>query len=147
MAKRRLVFVDCGPRGDRPDGRLSDRDPFSPVLSPYRGSTGEKESISHSASCAPDDSPADSAILSSATAAQAANRDPVRFQRRLRSDASGSTKLETKGTLMDTYQIVRFFVDKPPRVKARGLTLAEAQQHCRDPKTHGKGWFDGYRKE
>ena len=27
------------------------------------------------------------------------------------------------------------------------LTLEEAQEHCRDPKTSGDGWFDGYTEE
>ena len=30
------------------------------------------------------------------------------------------------------------------RTIKRGLTLAEAQAHCRSEKTHGPGWFDGY---
>lgn len=63
-----------------------------------------------------------------------------------------------------TYRIVRnyFSDDKPSEVVARGLTLEEAQGHCRSPETnsrtctlpenqkitaeHGQ-WFDGYEKE
>lgn len=54
-----------------------------------------------------------------------------------------------------TYRIVRFFRDpeKINRVMKRGLTLAEAQAHCRDPKTSSRegDWrtwfFDGYEEE
>lgn len=44
------------------------------------------------------------------------------------------------------YKIVRFFEDKPSRIIKRGLTLKEAKKHCINPKTHGKTWFDGFRK-
>lgn len=60
------------------------------------------------------------------------------------------------------YAIVRFFFrDRSPRVIKKGLTLEEAQRHCRNPesssstctnsaakqrtKWHGP-WFDGYRE-
>lgn len=33
------------------------------------------------------------------------------------------------------------------KVIARGLTLEEAQEHCRRDDTHGNGWFDGYERE
>jgi len=49
----------------------------------------------------------------------------------------------------DTYNIVRFYREegKPSKVMARGLTLEQAQEHCRDPKTKKDGvWFDGYTK-
>jgi len=46
------------------------------------------------------------------------------------------------------YNIVRFYaphIDKPNRVVLRGLTLEQAQSHCRDPKTRQDGeWFEGY---
>ena len=49
---------------------------------------------------------------------------------------------------METYRIVRSYapsLNKRSRVIKRGLTLEEAQQHCRDPKTRKAGeWFDGY---
>lgn len=64
---------------------------------------------------------------------------------------------------MDTYKIVRFFQsDLPPRVIKRGLSLIEAQAHCRNPETSSRTatsgparllaeqcgpWFDGYDKE
>jgi hypothetical protein len=50
-----------------------------------------------------------------------------------------------------TYKIVRFVfddtLDPRRRVIRRGLTLEEAQEHCRDESTHGEGWFDGYEAE
>lgn len=61
-----------------------------------------------------------------------------------------------------SYKIVRFFFGKRNRVIKRGLTLEQAQAHCKDPETssstcrlaanvrrtrlHGK-WFDGYAEE
>lgn len=53
------------------------------------------------------------------------------------------------------YKIVRnyFSTNRRPRTIKRGLTLAEAQEHCRNPKTsHKTGppaswWFDGYSAE
>lgn len=50
-----------------------------------------------------------------------------------------------------TYKIIRFYApgqDKRRRLIKRGLTLEEAQAHCRDPKTRKEGkWFDGYDEE
>lgn len=47
-----------------------------------------------------------------------------------------------------TYKVIRFFQDGRSReVQERGLTLAEAQEHCNDPSTKGDGWFDGYEAE
>ena len=52
------------------------------------------------------------------------------------------------------YKIIRFFRSgKTPRTISRGLTLEEAQAHCRLESTHKKDkdglviWFDGYEKE
>ena len=45
------------------------------------------------------------------------------------------------------YKIVRFHRDMDSQVVARGLTLEEAQAHCRRDDTKGNGWFDGYEQE
>ena len=54
---------------------------------------------------------------------------------------------------MTLYEIFRSFAPhhptRPNETKRRirtGLTLDEAQEHCRDESTHGSDWFDGYRK-
>ncbi len=65
--------------------------------------------------------------------------------------------------MSETYKIVRsYFRDIPTRTIRRGLTLEEAQEHCKDPETSSKTaqsptartrtkrlgpWFDGYDKE
>lgn len=58
--------------------------------------------------------------------------------------------------MSDTYKIVRFYddINKRSKVIKRGLTLEQAQAHCRDPRTStngeepiGMNWFDGYTKE
>jgi hypothetical protein len=47
-----------------------------------------------------------------------------------------------------SYIIVRFYaphLDRKDRIIKKGLTLEQAQEHCRDPKTRKAGeWFDGY---
>ena len=49
------------------------------------------------------------------------------------------------------YKIVRFYaphLNKSNRVIQRGLTLEEAQEHCKNPETRKAGeWFDGYDAE
>ena len=52
-----------------------------------------------------------------------------------------------------TYKIVRFYSDDRIRkIIKSGLTLEEAQQHCKRPDTHERDdqgktiWFDGYEK-
>ena len=42
-----------------------------------------------------------------------------------------------------TYHITRFR-DGENEIRETGLTLEEAQAHCRREDTHGDGWFDGY---
>lgn len=56
--------------------------------------------------------------------------------------------------LSNTYRIVRmFFDDRPTKIVVRGLTLEQAQTHCRRDDTHGgstddgSAWFDGYEEE
>jgi len=65
---------------------------------------------------------------------------------------------------MSTYRIIRHFqnTDTRLRVVKRGLTLEQAQEHCRDPETSSSTatssrarsrtrelgpWFDGYQEE
>lgn len=44
-------------------------------------------------------------------------------------------------------KIIRFNRDSANEVIKTGLTLEEAQEHCRREDTHGEGWFDGYEDE
>lgn len=61
-----------------------------------------------------------------------------------------------------TYKIVRFFADGDKKTIARGMTLKEAQDHCRDKETSSStatsneakvraiidgAWFDGFYEE
>lgn len=57
--------------------------------------------------------------------------------------------MSSKSTSNDTYKIVKFTFNGPPKAVRgkRGLSLAEAQAHCQRPDTRGKGWFHGYTKE
>lgn len=54
---------------------------------------------------------------------------------------------------MTTYSIYRFRFHGGPIRKARGLSLEEAQKHCKSSTTMKRNrdgsimWFDGYRKE
>ena len=48
---------------------------------------------------------------------------------------------------MNKYKIIRYFMTGEPSVIKEGLTLKEAQEHCKDEDTHGDDWFDGYEKE
>ncbi len=45
------------------------------------------------------------------------------------------------------YKIVRYRFKGTSRTVRRGLTLPEAQAHCRREDTKGTGWFDGYTRE
>jgi hypothetical protein len=64
--------------------------------------------------------------------------------------------------MSDTYKIVRMFFKGGKRTIKRGLTLDEAQEHCRNPETSSSSattakarryteqrgpWFDGYDKD
>jgi len=72
------------------------------------------------------------------------------------------TQPQPERAKMETYKIVRHYMNKSNRVVARGLTLEEAQRHCNDPETSSHTatsaaarkrtraygpWFDGYYKE
>lgn len=46
-----------------------------------------------------------------------------------------------------TYVVIRFRQDGEDEIILRGVTLDEAQAHCRREDTHGEGWFDGYEDE
>ena len=50
---------------------------------------------------------------------------------------------------MKTYKVIRMYRDwdRPSKVVLTGLSLAEAQAHCRRDDTRGDGWFDGYEEE
>jgi len=48
---------------------------------------------------------------------------------------------------MQTYRIVRFYLNERRRIIYTGLTLEEAQAHCNNHTTRGKDWFDGYERE
>ena len=53
--------------------------------------------------------------------------------------------------LLMTYKIVRSYaphLDRKDRIIQKGLTLEQAQSHCRNPETRKAGeWFDGYNAE
>lgn len=59
--------------------------------------------------------------------------------------------METTSQDDKTYSIIRFYRDwDDPRnreVIETGLTLEEAQAHCKDPSTSTNEWFDGYEEE
>jgi len=46
-----------------------------------------------------------------------------------------------------TYKIIRFRFGRSGITIKRGLTLEQAQAHCKNPATSGDGWFDGYESE
>jgi hypothetical protein len=47
-----------------------------------------------------------------------------------------------------SYMILRFYRDGSPREEIEaGLTLEEAQAHCRDDSTSTDEYFDGYESE
>ncbi len=48
-----------------------------------------------------------------------------------------------------TYKIIRLkaYSYEDIEVIRTGLTLEEAQEHCKRDDTYGPGWFDGYEEE
>jgi hypothetical protein len=48
---------------------------------------------------------------------------------------------------MNTYKIIRFHFFGSNKIVKKGLTLAEAQEHCQRDDASGDGWFDGYESE
>jgi hypothetical protein len=50
---------------------------------------------------------------------------------------------------MNTYKVVRFYKDamRDKKVILTGLTLEDAQAHCKREDTRGDDWFDGYEEE
>jgi len=52
---------------------------------------------------------------------------------------------------MKTYKIIRFYKDNSHpdhhEIIETGLTLKEAQEHCRDHETSTDEYFDGYEEE
>lgn len=63
---------------------------------------------------------------------------------------------------METYKVVRHFMNRSNITLRRGLSLQEAQQHCKDPETSSSTcrlavnvrrtkrlgpWFDGYDRD
>ena len=49
--------------------------------------------------------------------------------------------------IMTTYKIIRFHFDCTNTVIKKGLTLEQAQAHCKNPATSNELWFDGYESE
>ena len=45
------------------------------------------------------------------------------------------------------YMIIRYRRNCKSRIIKTGLTLEEAQEHCRCSSTRGEDWFDGYMEE
>lgn len=52
-----------------------------------------------------------------------------------------------KGKTMQKYKIIRFYFSGSNEIIKKGLSLEDAQAHCRREDTHGEGWFDGYEKQ
>ncbi len=63
---------------------------------------------------------------------------------------------------MSTYKIIRKFMNHEDQIIEDGLTMEEAQAHCKDPETSSRSaisreaialtekmgpWFDGYEEE
>jgi hypothetical protein len=54
-------------------------------------------------------------------------------------------EVEEEGLI--SYKIIRFRFEGARKIIQVGLSLEEAQAHCRREDTHGDGWFDGYEEE
>jgi hypothetical protein len=52
-----------------------------------------------------------------------------------------------QGKTMQKYKIIRFYFSGSNEIIKKGLSLEDAQAHCRREDTHGEGWFDGYEKQ
>jgi hypothetical protein len=79
--------------------------------------------------------------------------------------ATNTSTALTTVVMTETYKIVRRFFDSenfPSKTVKRGLTLEEAQEHCRNPETSSRTatrsaarkrtkrcgmWFDSYEEE
>ena len=49
---------------------------------------------------------------------------------------------------MKIYRIIRMYrQSRKNKTIKEGLTLEQAQAHCKREDTHGDGWFDGYEEE
>lgn len=62
----------------------------------------------------------------------------------------GELSIGSAGLLKPTtYKVIRFYKDwdRASKVILTGLTLDEAQAHCRREDTRGDDWFDGYEEE
>ncbi|KKK76304.1 hypothetical protein LCGC14_2865050 [marine sediment metagenome] len=48
-----------------------------------------------------------------------------------------------------SYKIIRYYknANKPKTLIKKGLTLEQAQKHCKKENTHCLDWFDGYIEE
>ena len=58
--------------------------------------------------------------------------------------------IESAGLLEEpSYKVIRFYKDysRDSKVILTGLTLEEAQAHCRRTDTRNDEWFDGYEEE
>lgn len=46
--------------------------------------------------------------------------------------------------MIKPYRVIKFTINKPPKIIYSGLSLEEAQEICGREDTHGEGWFYGY---
>lgn len=74
-------------------------------------------------------------------AAEQANTEPQLYDGEYRTMLNDLNYLENDAPV---YDIVRYRFKQPAEIVKRGLTLAEAREHCSRKDTRGDGWFDGY---